>query len=115
MINIEPPGVWEWIVLVVVGALAGAVNTLRSFAERGTTQAVIVGAVEGATALFVTVTTFLILHSFLPVLAGINVPSLGLIGLAGAIAHIGLRQTIRMVLRVVEQEKTPVGGGSTPC
>lgn len=100
--NIEPPGALDWLLLIVMGALAGAVNGLKSFAERGKTERLVVGAVEGATALFVTVTTFLILHSFLPLVAGINVPPLGLIGLSGAVAHIGLRQTIRMVLRMAE-------------
>jgi hypothetical protein len=104
MMNIEPPGVGDWILLVLIGALAGAVNGLRSFAERGKTEKLIVGAVEGATALFVTVTTFLILHSVVPVVFGVTIPTIGLIGISGATAHIGLRQTIRLILRVSERE-----------
>jgi hypothetical protein len=102
--NIEPPALWDWIILILVGSLAGAVNALRGYAQRGRAERLVVGAVEGATALFVTVTTFLILHSVLPVAFGISIPSLGLIGLAGAVAHIGLRQTIRMVLRATEKD-----------
>lgn len=101
--NIEPPGTVEWIALLIVGALAGAINTLRSYAQRGTRQALMVGAVEGATALFVTVVSFLILHSLLPVILGVSLPALGLIGLSGAIAHIGLRQSIRLALRIADQ------------
>lgn len=100
--NIEPPGTLEWIALLVVGALAGAINTLRSYAQRGTRQALLVGAVEGATSLFVTVVSFLILHSLLPVILGVSLPALGLIGLSGAIAHIGLRQSIRLALRIAD-------------
>jgi hypothetical protein len=102
--NIEPPGTWDWLLLMVVGALAGTVNGLRSYAKRGKAESLLVGAVEGATALFVTVTTFLILHSLLPVIFGLTVPTLGLIGLSGATAHIGLRQTIRLVLRATEKD-----------
>lgn len=101
--NIEPPGTLEWIALLIIGALAGAINTLRSYASRGTKQALLVGAVEGATALFVTVVSFLILHSLLPAILGVRLPALGLIGLSGAIAHIGLRQSIRLALRIADQ------------
>ena len=101
--NIEPPGTTEWILLIAVGALAGMVNGLRSYAQRGKAERLIVGAVEGATALFVTVTSFLILHSVLPAAFGLHIPPLGLIGISGAVAHIGLRQTIRMVIRATEE------------
>lgn len=104
MMNIEPPGLLDWLLLVVVGALAGAINGLRSFSERGKTERLIVGAVEGATALFVTVTTFLILHSVVPVLFHVTIPSIGLVGISGVVAHLGLRQTIRMVLRATEKD-----------
>lgn len=100
--NIEPPGTAEYLVLIVVGSLAGAINALRSYAAKGTRQALLVGAVEGATALFVTITSFLILHSLIPVMFGVTVPALGLIGLSGAIAHIGLRQAIRLALRMAD-------------
>lgn len=102
MIQIEPPDTLEWLLLLVVGALAGAVNALRSYAAKGTPQALIVGAVEGATALFATLVAFLILHSFVPAMFGVQIPVMGEIGLSGAVAHIGLRQSIRMVLRLAE-------------
>lgn len=102
MINIEPPNAWEWMLLLLVGALAGAVNALRSYAKKGTPQAVLVGAVEAATALFATIVSFLILHSFVPAMFGVQIPTIGMIGLSGAVAHIGLRQTIRLVMRVAE-------------
>ncbi|OYW62742.1 MAG: hypothetical protein B7Z31_00280 [Rhodobacterales bacterium 12-65-15] len=104
MMNIEPPGLWDWLLLIVVGALAGAINGLRSFSERGKTERLIVGAVEGATALFVTITTFLILHSVVPVMFNVVIPSIGLVGISGAVAHLGLRQTIRMVMRATEKD-----------
>lgn len=103
--NIEPPAALDWLLLTLVGALAGAVNALRGYARRGKAERLIVGAVEGATALFVTITTFLILHSVLPVLFGVQIPALGLVGLSGAVAHIGLRQSIRLALRMVDEEK----------
>lgn len=112
--NIEPPGTLEWLLLTLVGAMAGAVNALRGYARRGKTERLIVGAVEGATALFVTIVTYLMLLFFVPLalallqsrfpeLDGVKVPSLGLIGMAGTIAHLGLRQTIRMVLRMQDR------------
>lgn len=101
--NIEPPGTLEWSLLLIVGALAGAVNGLRGYAQRGKTERLIVGAVEGATALFVTITTFLILYSVLPVAFGVHIPALGLVGISGAVAHIGLRQSIRMALRIADR------------
>lgn len=104
MMNIEPPGLWDWLLLIVVGALAGTINGLRSFSERGKTERLIVGAVEGATALFVTITTFLILHSVVPAMFNVVIPSIGLVGISGAVAHLGLRQTIRMVMRATEKD-----------
>lgn len=100
--QIEPPNAWEWMLLLLVGALAGAVNALRGYASQGTRQALLVGAVEGATALFATLVVFLVLHSFVPAMFGMQMPVLGAIGLSGAVAHIGLRQTIRLVLRIAE-------------
>lgn len=102
MIQIDPPNAWEWVLLLLVGALAGAVNALRGYAAKGTPQAMLVGAVEGATALFATLVMFLILHSFVPAMFGVQIPVLGAIGLSGAVAHIGLRQTIRLALRFAE-------------
>jgi hypothetical protein len=102
MMNIEPPGIWDWLLLVGVGALAGSINGLRRYAQRGQKESILVGAIEGATALFVTITCFLILYSVLPLAFGINLSSLGLIGISGAVAHIGLRQSIRMALRIAE-------------
>lgn len=98
--NIEPPGFTEYLMLIVIGGLAGVVNTLRSYASKGTGQALLIGALEGASALFVTVISFLILHFLLPAILGVSLPALGSIGLAGAIAHIGLRQSIRLALRM---------------
>lgn len=100
--NIEPPGALDWLLLIVVGALAGAVNALKSYSERGPAQRLILGAVEGATALFVTIVSFLVLHSVLPTLTGIQLPSLGAIGLSGMVAHLGLRKTIRLVHRMTD-------------
>lgn len=48
MMNIDPPNAWEWILLLLVGALAGGVNALRSYAQKGTTQALVVGVVESS-------------------------------------------------------------------
>jgi hypothetical protein len=103
--NIEPPGTTDWLLLLLVGALAGLINGLRSYSQRGRTECLIIGAVEGVTALFVTITTFMILYSVVPGIFGKTVPTLGLIGLSGAVAHIGLRQTIRLVLRATDREK----------
>lgn len=102
MINIDPPNTVEWLILLVVGSLAGAVNALKRYAQQGTAQSILVGAVEGATALFVTIVTFLIMHSFVQVVFSIRIPVLGMIGISGAVAHIGMRQTIRFVLRFAE-------------
>lgn len=92
--NIEPPGTLEWIALLVVGALAGAINTLRSYAQRGTKRSPLVGAVEWVSAFFVTITSFLILYFLSPAILGVSLHPFGAIGLSGGIAHLGLRQAI---------------------
>lgn len=104
--QIEPPGEVEWAALLIVGALAGMVNALRSYAIRGQKERLLVGAVEGATALFVTITSFLVLHSILPQVFGLSLHPLGLVGMSGVIAHIGLRQSIRWLMRVAETATT---------
>lgn len=103
--NIEPPGTMEYIALVAVAGGAGAVNALRSYARPGTKQPLIVGAVEWASAFFITVTSFLILHFLSPAILGVSLPALGSIGLSGAIAHLGLRQAILLARGICDREK----------
>lgn len=100
--NMEPPSGIDWTVLLLVGALAGAVNAMRSYAAEGQKRAMLLGAIEGATALFVTVVSFLIMHTFIPIMFGVSPHVLGLIGLSGAIAHIGLRQAIKLAIRMAD-------------
>ncbi len=99
--NIEPPGTWDWIALTLIASAGGAVSALRRYARESKSTRLVLGAAEGATAIFVTITSFLILRSLLP-LSGWQVPDLGLIGVSGAIAHVGLRQAISWLLRVAE-------------
>ena len=114
--NIDP---LHWILLMIVGALSGAINALKASQQTGvnTRQMALIWAVEEATALFVTVNTFLVLHSFLPLLiamlsrffpesSAINVPTLGLIGLSGWVAHVGLWNCILLVRGMRERRKT---------
>lgn len=100
--NIEPPAAWDWILLGIVGMLAGVVNTLKRYRERGEKEAALLWAVEVSTAMFVTVVSFLILYAFVPVTLGMNLRTLGLIGLSGLIAHVGIRQAIRFALKIAD-------------
>lgn len=88
----------EIALLFVVGAMAGAIGALQEYRKGGPRQSFIIGALEGLTAVFATVVSFLCLWSFLPVFIDRDVHNLGLIGLSGAIAHMGLRKTIRYLL-----------------
>lgn len=116
--NIEPPTAMNWILLIIVGALAGAINALKASQKTGVNahQALLIWAVEEATALFVTVNTFLVLHAFLPLLiavlsrffpeaVAVKVPTLGLIGLSGWVTHVGLWNLILLVRGIRERRK----------
>lgn len=102
--NIEPPGTLEYILLVAVAGVAGAINALRSYASPGTKQPLIVAAVEWASAFFITVTSFLILHFLSPAILGVNLHALGSIGVSGIVAHLGLRRAI-LLARVITGDK----------
>ena len=101
--NIEPPGTPEYILLVTVAGVAGAINALRSYASPGTKQPLIVGAVEWASAFFITVTSFLMLHFLSPAILGVSLPAYGSIGLAGIVAHLGLRQAILLARGICDK------------
>lgn len=105
--NIEPPGLWDWIALTLIASIGGAVSALRTYARESPATRLILGAAEGATVIFVTITSFMVLRSVLPHF-NLQVPDLGLAGLSGWIAHLGLRNTIRLLLRISESSgKTP--------
>lgn len=114
--NIDP---LHWILLTIVGVLSGAINALKASQKTGvnTRQAMLIWVVEEATALFVTINTFLVLHSFLPLLIAVlsrffpeaiavKVPTLGLIGLSGWVTHVGLWNLILLVRGIRERRKT---------
>lgn len=104
-----PPSGTELIALMVVGALAGAVNALKRFSAKGVPQSILIGATEGITALFVTIITYMILRSMEPELLGWKLDTFGMIGISGAVAHLGLRQSIRYASRLAgEQEKKSI-------
>lgn len=116
--SIDPPTALNWILLTIVGALAGAINALKAVQKTGLNlrQMALIWAVEEATALFVTANTFLVLHSFLPLLiavlsrffpeaSAINVPTIGLIGLSGWVTHVGLWNCILLVRGIRERRK----------
>lgn len=105
--NIEPPGLWDWIALTLIASIGGAVSALRTYARESRSTRVVLGAAEGATFIFVMITSFLILRTVLPNFS-LQVPDLGLAGVSGWIAHLGLRNTILILLRVAESsDKTP--------
>lgn len=108
-----------WMLLTTVGVFSGAINALKASQATGVNkrQMVLIWIVEEATALFVTVNTFIVLHSFLPLLiamlarffpaaAAINIPTIGLIGLSGWVTHVGLWNCILLVRGMRERRKT---------
>lgn len=105
--NIELPGTLEYITLVAVAGLAGAINALRSYASPGTRQPLIVAAVEWASAFFITVTSFLMLHFLSPAILGVNLHPFGSIGLSGIVAHLGLRQAILLARGITRDGDKP--------
>lgn len=101
-----PPSGTEVLALVIVGALSGAINALKRFSAKGVPQSILIGATEGIIALFVTIITYMILRSMEPEVFGWKLDTFGKIGISGAVAHLGLRQSIRFALRLAgEQEK----------
>jgi len=107
--NIDP---LHWILLTIVGALSGAINALKASQAIGVNkrQMALIWIVEEATALFVTISTFLVLHSFLPLLivmlsrffpaaAALNI-------LSGWVTHLGLWNCILLVRGMRERRKT---------
>lgn len=101
--NIDPLGTPEYILLVAVAGVAGAIKALRSYALPGTKQPPIVVAVEWASVFFITVTSFLILHYLSPAILGVSLPAYGSIGLAGIVAHLGLRQAILLARGICDK------------
>ena len=116
--NIEPPAGLDWALLLVVGAIAGAINALKAIQKKGLNlhQMILIWAVEVITAMFVTMNTFLMLDGFLPlfiaVLANyfpgafaVRIPKLALIGLSGWLTHVGLWNLIVLVRGMRERRK----------
>lgn len=104
--NIDSPGTLEYIALVAVAGGAGAINALRGYARPGTKQPLIVAAVEWASAFFITVSSFLVLHFLSPAILGVSLHVYGSIGLSGIIAHTGIRQSILLARGIcVKDEK----------
>ena len=105
--QIEPPGLWDLIALTLIASIGGAVSALRTYARENRATRLVLGAAEGATFIFVMITSFLILRTVLPHFS-LQIPDLGLAGVSGWIAHLGLRNTIIMLLRITESSgKTP--------
>lgn len=97
---IEPPGLTDWLLLLALGTLAGAISALRGYSSAKTmADRLVVGVMEGATTVFVTITTFLLLHSLLPLL-NIHVSTVGLVAAGAMVAHFGLRETVLLILRI---------------
>ena len=97
--DVATPSVAEWILLLALGSIAGAISALRGLKNASPADRLIVGAAEGATTLFVAVTTFLLAHAFLP-LFGVQVSTVGLIAASALAAHFGLRETIAAVIKL---------------
>lgn len=117
--NIATPGTLEWILLVIVGMLAGSINAIKSCERTGLNshQVALIWTVELLTALFVTSTTFLVLHGFMPLLIAllsgyfpsaekVNIPVMALIGLSGWVTHVGLWNLLQLVRGIRERRKT---------
>lgn len=117
--NIEPPGTLEWTLLVIVGLLAGMINAIKSCEQTGLNihQIALICTVELLTAQFVTSTTFLVLHGFIPLLVAllagyfpaaekVKIPVMALIGLSGWVTHVGLWNLLQLVRGIRERRKT---------
>lgn len=98
---IEPPAIQDWLLLLALGTLAGAISALRGYSNAATrADKVVLGLIEGATALFVAITTFLLLYSLLPVLVGVRLSTFGLVAASALVAHFGLRETVLLIVRL---------------
>lgn len=115
----KDPETLHWVLLAVMGTLSGAINALKASQKTGVNarQMALIWAVEEVTALFVTINTFLVLHSFLPLFvimlakffpaaSTIDIPMMGLIGLSAWVTHVGLWNLLLLVRGIRERRKT---------
>lgn len=91
------------ILLCCVAALAGIANGLRHASKYGKARAVMVGMAEAMTAMLTTLCVFAILYSVLP-LAGIKMPEIGLLGIAGLAGHLGIRESINLARMIIDKK-----------
>lgn len=111
----KPPDSADWIVLFSIATLAALVSGLNRYqSSRKSADKILLFVVEALTVFFVTTVTYLIFHSlaplalltltqFWPALAGAEIPSYGIAGIAGMVGHFGLRKTVAAVAKILER------------
>lgn len=99
MVNIVPPGPLEWALLAFLGSMAGLLNALYGIQRRRKTDWLVV-SIAMLSAIFAAVTTFLILHSLLPVLLGVAFNNYGLVAFSAVVAHLGLKESIDLAMKI---------------
>jgi len=101
--NIEPPGTLDWLLLTMLGIMAGLINALRGMQVRRKTDWLLI-SIALLSALFAEITTFLILHSLLPVVFGVVINNYGLAAMSAMVAYIGMKQSILLALKIVARK-----------
>lgn len=98
--NIEPPGLLDWLVLALIALVGGAANALRTYARAKKSVRIVLSIAELMTFCLVMFTSFMVLRWALPSLFGWQVQDSVVSALAGWTAHIGIRNTILMLMRL---------------
>ena len=111
----KPPDSADWMVMLAVATMAALVSGLNRYqSSRRSADKLLLFVVEALTVFFVTTVTYLVLHSlaplllltlaqFWPGLAGAEIPSYGIAGMAGIVGHFGLHKTVAAVAKILER------------
>lgn len=111
----KPPDSTDWIVMFAVATMAALVGGLSRYqSSQKSSDKLLLFVIEALTVFFVTTVTYLVLHSLVPLLlltlaqfwpglAGAEIPSYGIAGMAGIVGHFGLHKTVATVAKILER------------
>jgi hypothetical protein len=111
------PDTTNWVLLSAVALIGGGINALKAYRSKSSFGDWVVWILEFLTTIFVTWLSYLMLSDFWPLIYDLirlfapslpkemRLPVAGLVALSGGIAHMGLRGTIKLILRIPDRSK----------
>lgn len=101
--NVDMPGVQDWLVITLLAFAGGAVSGLRAWIKYRNRPGIRIaeGVAEWMTFIFLTFAGFLILHFVIPMLyPQARLHPVGSGALAAVVAHLGIRNAIRVARQI---------------